>query len=512
VIDEIILGDCLDVLKKLPDASVDSICTDPPYGLGTREPTTEEIIAYLQGAELNTGGDFMNKRWRVPSVAIWKECFRVLKPGGHLLSFGGTRTFDLISVGIRAAGFECRDTIAEFGALSWIQGMGFPKSLNISKEIDKRAGAKREVIGTYRVGGNALTSTKEKGGTYVTGAPNSPPGDLEITAPATEEAKKFDGWGTALKPSWEPILVFRKPLQESTIVDNVLKHGTGGLNIDATRVKGVAEKPGSMRSYRRFDDKGDEPDLVEPPEPHAGGRWPPNSVFVHADGCKKIGTKTVSGDNRGNPGGTRPGGFVGVGADSGDSKPNARVYGDSKIDKWECIEGCPVRALDEQTGTLTSGQVADGVMRNTTGGGGYHGNFGAVPLTGYGDSGGASRFFPQFEGQVPPEAPFFYTGKATKREATLDGQVPSSHPTRKPLSLMLWLVKLVTRPGGTVLDPFCGSGTTCVAAAELGMHFIGIEKDPEYHANAQKRVAIVHQKAQEEGTQRDAFDFAMDLD
>ena len=143
-LNQILLGDCLEVLRGVPDASVDSIVTDPPYGLGNREPTVDEIVAYLlERGNLDTGGDFMGRDWSVPSVAVWKECLRVLKPGGHLLSFGGTRTYDLISLGIRAAGFRCRDTVAsQFGVqvLQWVHGQGFAKGSNIALGIDKKNG------------------------------------------------------------------------------------------------------------------------------------------------------------------------------------------------------------------------------------------------------------------------------------------------------------------------------------------------------------------------------------
>ena len=231
-------GDCLAILKTLPDESVDSICTDPPYGLGNEHPTPEELIAYLQGAELKTG-DFMNKPWDIPPVSVWKECFRVLKPGGHLLAFAGTRTFDLMSMGIRMAGFENRDTIAtQFGpqsVMQWVQSQGFPKSHSIDKAIDKKKGAKRKVVGTKRgvggenlndiVNGKEVRQTTDEGGkgvgAYGVGAKQVGI-DIPVTEPATEEAKKWEGWGTAMNPSWEPILVFRKPIAEKSVVAQVL--------------------------------------------------------------------------------------------------------------------------------------------------------------------------------------------------------------------------------------------------------------------------------------------------
>ncbi len=212
--------DCLEGMKLLDDNSIDSIVTDPPYELG-----------------------FMGLKWDNMGIAynieLWKECLRILKPGGHLLAFGGTRTYHRMACAIEDAGFEIRDQIM------WIYGSGFPKSHDISKAIDKMAGAEREVIGEYRVTGNALTPTSVKGGTYVTGAPSSGAGYLKITAPATPEAKQWDGWGTALKPANEPIVLARKPLSEKTVAENVLKWGTGGLNIDGCRLNTLPRKTGT---------------------------------------------------------------------------------------------------------------------------------------------------------------------------------------------------------------------------------------------------------------------------
>jgi site-specific DNA-methyltransferase (adenine-specific) len=466
----VIEGACLDILRELPDDAFEAVVMDPPYGLG-KAPTVAQLVAFLQGADLVTG-DFMGAKWDIPSVLVWREVYRVLKPGGHVLSFGGTRTWDLISLGARAAGFEKRDTIADVHpALMMVHGMGFPKSLNVSKAIDKAAGAEREVVGTYRVGGNALTPTSEKGGTYVTGAPNSPPGDLEITAPATAEAQQFEGYGTALKPSWEPILVFRKPL-EGTVVENVLKHGTGAMNIDGTRV-----------SYRSEADKTPSVGKGRPGEQNPGcganlpgykaewgewevnhrGRWPTNAVMTHAEGCKQI------------------------------------------AEAWQCVEVCPVKALDEQSGECRS--AGDYPTSYSNGGGYTHGDIGhgvQGPL--YEDAGGASRFFPQFE------TPFFYTSKATKKEATLDGRIENNHPTKKPLGLMRWLVRLVCPKDGIVLDPYCGSGTTLHAAAVEGMRFTGIERDPQWVKTAWARMEIVCQEVAEDRAQRDTFGMMSEFD
>ena len=209
---ELHLGDCLEILSTMPEMSVDAIVTDPPYGLS-----------------------FMGKKWDydVPDEAVWQECLRVLKPGGHLLCFAGTRTQHRMAVRIEDAGFEIRDMIA------WVYGSGFPKSLEVSKAIDKAAGAEREVVGTVKLTGTARKSTTHKG--HGAGATNaSDPREYietfkSITAPATPEAQQWSGWGTALKPALEPITVARKPLN-GTVAENVLRHGTGAINVDGCRV------------------------------------------------------------------------------------------------------------------------------------------------------------------------------------------------------------------------------------------------------------------------------------
>lgn len=220
------LGNNIDVIKTFPSNSIDAIITDSPYGLG-KEP---DAIKCLQdwidhGYHDVKGSGFMGKTWDafVPQPVLWKECFRVLKPGGHLLSFFGTRTYDWGTLAMRLAGFEIRDCVM------WIYASGFPKSLDISKAIDKAAGAEREVVGkSQRHGGGTNFSS------FGESLEDNPKPD--ITAPATDAAKQWNGYGTALKPAYEPICVSRKPL-EGTVIENVLKYGTGGINIDAGRVE-----------------------------------------------------------------------------------------------------------------------------------------------------------------------------------------------------------------------------------------------------------------------------------
>jgi site-specific DNA-methyltransferase (adenine-specific) len=248
----VIHGNSLNELPYLEDCSVDAIVTDPPYELG-----------------------FMNKKWDASGIAynvnIWAHCLRVLKPGGHLLAFGGTRTYHRMACAIEDAGFEIRDSI------NWIYGSGFPKSLDVSKAIDKAAGAEREIIGERKLGGNAAQSTKEKGGTYAsnTNSVGVEPISVPITAPATDAAKEWEGWGTALKPAHEPIVLARKPF-EDTVANNVLAHGTGALNIDKTRIGEGGQ--GTWASPRGGIWKTD-PDQKAELLSSTVGRWPANVII-----------------------------------------------------------------------------------------------------------------------------------------------------------------------------------------------------------------------------------------
>ena len=240
----IIHGDCLEELKKLDDNSVDAMITDPPYGLSNTKPAqvADVLKAWVTGDTVSVPakrGGFMGADWDsfVPPPAVWEECMRVLKPGGHMAVFAGARTQDLMGLSIRLAGFEIRDT------LGWVYGSGFPKSMDISKAIDKAAGAEREVVGRYTSPDGRDRSAPSNGVGAVYGR-DGREWNKAISAPATSEAKQWDGWGTALKPAIEPIILARKPL-DGTVAANVLEHGVGGLNIDACRVAGA--KPDTTR-------------------------------------------------------------------------------------------------------------------------------------------------------------------------------------------------------------------------------------------------------------------------
>ena len=225
----------LDTMARMPDNSVDSIVTDPPYGLGKEPDPVAMLAAWLDHGYLEVKGrGFMGKEWDafVPQPRFWKEVHRVLKPGGHVLSFFGTRTYDWGVMAMRLAGFEIRDQLA------WVFGSGFPKSHDISKAIDRAAGAEREVVGTIKKAHISTASTNE--GWHRPSHVNEN-GEhkktMDITAPATPEAQQWAGWGSALKPAMEPVVLARKPLAEKNLAANVLAWGTGGINVDGCRVE-----------------------------------------------------------------------------------------------------------------------------------------------------------------------------------------------------------------------------------------------------------------------------------
>jgi DNA modification methylase len=473
-------GDSLDVLRALADSSVDSIVTDPPYGLADHHPKViiAALTAWLTGdrEHVPDGKGFMGRDWDrfVPPPALWDECLRVLKPGGHLLAFAAPRTADLMTTSIRLAGFEIRDGI------DWLYASGFPKGQDIGKAIDRmrsedrpailrvtawlgaaraasgvtheqmddlfgftrmashwttqgraacvptveqweqlrgligfghemdeevcrlnsRKGeigadfAAREVVGTRHAGlGQGNNSVFLRGAAGV-----DERGHVAVTVAASNEAKRWEGWNTSLKPAREPIVVARKSTGFNSTVANVLEHGTGALNIAACRV-----------------DNQTGTDAV--------GRWPANVVLSHASTC-----------------------------------------GDT------CSPGCPVAELDGQSGTLTSGANPSrrGSDKFRHAYGDFKGQAECTPARGA-DRGGASRFFPVFRYEAK--------ASAAERPQSADGV---SHPTVKPLELMRWLVRLVTPVGGTVLEPFAGSGTTAEACVIEGLRCVAIERESSY--------------------------------
>lgn len=440
------LGDCLAYLTTLGDGICDSLVTDPPAG-----------ISFMgKGWDHDHGG---RDSWIKSFAAIFRECFRVMKPGAHGLVWAIPRTAHWTTTALEDAGFEIRDVVVH------LFGSGFPKSLDVSRAIDKAAGAEREVIGHQVLTGTAAQSIQEKGGTYSSGGPSSVGAvkTINITAPATDAAKQWDGWGTALKPAAENWVLIRRPLI-GTVAANVLAHGTGALNIDASRIftsenpsanrragKAPAREAGTWANDRRS------PEAFSAERPGESlGRWPANVVLSHSESCEEVMDL---------PSGTSSGPAVDVNS-SGLRAP-----------RWNCTEDCAIRLLDEQSGVLTSGSRNAGVRKglgfqsNTRGDGGEQ----IV-----GSSGGASRFF--------------YCAKAPKKDKTAGGTIVNGHPTVKSTALMTHLIKLVTPPNGVVLDPFMGSGSTGVAALRNGFRFLGVERDPGYYETALARIAASDEK------------------
>jgi len=427
---KVYLGDCLEVMKTLDANSVDAIVTDPPYGLS-----------------------FMGKKWDydVPSQEIWEECLRVLKPGGYLLAFAGTRTQHRMAVRIEDAGFEIRDMIA------WIYGSGFPKSRNIGKDVEKiNVGGLKNLkqIGTKQgikceTGTKGYSYNKE----YVAGKCM---GGKQISGeiPVYEINNEWEGWGTALKPALEPITVARKPLSEKTVAENVLKWGTGGVNIDESRVEYTSEKdkkegqsarPSKTSNANDYSlnhggleglDRSDRSDIT--------GRFPANLIHDGSDEVVGLFPQTKSGGGNKNSVNNQENSFLGTGFGGTGTKTDwkidsgsaSRFFYCAKASKSERNKGC--EGLDEKKPSVFEFRPTLETARENW----------ATPID---------------------ETPY---GRG--------GVMKNNHPTVKPIALMEYLVKLVTKKGGTVLDPFAGSGSTLVAAKNLGFNYIGIELTPEY--------------------------------
>ncbi len=405
-------GDSRDVLKTLADNSIDSIVCDPPYALvsivkrfGAGNAAAVKVPEGGSGAYARASAGFMGKAWDTGETAFavefWAECLRVLKPGGHVVAFSGTRTYHRMACAIEDAGFEVRDM------LSWLYGSGFPKSHDVSKGIDKAAGAQREIL-VERTLNNNRFATSGSGNEQEQFRKFS--GNANITAASTELAREWAGWGTALKPACEPICFGRKPLI-GTVATNVLLHGTGAINIDGCRV----ETEDRIIATR--------------------------NVALGSSGSGVYGGAAVPGVYQQKPEGRWPANIIHDGSD-------------------EVVAAFPLS--DSGIGSA-SGSASGGIWSPSTG-------KPAGPT--YGDGSGSA-------------ARFFYTAKADSND-----RAGSKHPTVKPVSLMQWLCRLVTPPGGTVLDPFAGTGTTGEAAFREGFNAILIEREEEYQADIRRRMAL----------------------
>ena len=387
--DNVILGDCLEVLRQYPDNYFSSIITDPPAGISFMGKDWDK----------NKGGRDNWCRW-MSTIAL--ECKRVLKPGGHALVWAIPRTSHWTAMAWEDAGWEVRDRIAH------VFGSGFPKSMDVSKAIDKMYGAEREIISSYKATGTARNSK------HIGAKTHSAIGDYKIdveqiyqTVPSTNEAKQWEGWGTALKPAVEDWWLFRKPLSEKTVAKNVLKWGTGAINIDDCRVE--TDEDAKPRNNKATDEyfKGKTATTLTPFK--NGGRFPANLVHDGSEEVLDIFPNTKSGWRNSDKGNTKDGATY-------NNRP------------------------DNSTGNH------------------------------YEDSGSASRFF--------------YCAKPSPKER---GKY-NKHPTVKGLKLMQYLITMITPPGGIILDPFAGSGTTGLAAINLGFEYVLIEQEPEYYQIIIKRI------------------------
>lgn len=458
-INKIYQGDCIEVLKTFPDDYFDSVVTDPPYGLEFMgkgwDKFGAEIVDFKEGEKGGLGGYSTHVRFNKGLKSMlsfqqfcnnWaKECLRVLKPGGFLLSFAGTRTYHRMACGVEDAGFEIRDMI------SWLYGSGFPKSHNIGKAIDKIQNNEREIVG---ISNNHISENNQN----VTG--NITYHSYGNNKDISKGQSDWEGWGTALKPACEPIVVARKPLSEKNVALNVLKHGTAGINIDGCRIE-----------YDMSD------------------KNPATNPLYRMENNYK---------NNHNP-------------DIGSSNYQIR----NKVYKAKCSPQGRFPAniiLDEEAGKLLDEQrgISKSKKQEVSNKGSIWGSTNEnKEIRGHNDKGGASRFF--------------YCAKASKSERNLGceeleekdnlqgldtrgrtlikedgskslverwGKTPTknNHPTVKPIKLMQYLVRLVTRKGGITLDPFMGSGTTAIAALKENINFVGIEREDEYIKIAEARI------------------------
>lgn len=511
---KVICGNNIDLLKIFPDNHFDSIVTDPPYGLG-KEPNAEELMKdwIEKGYHEISGSGFMGKSWDafVPQPIFWKEVFRVLKPGGHVVAFYGTRTYDWGVMAMRFAGFEVRDCI------QWIYGSGFPKSYNVGKGIEgkvlngsaswndwkKLDGEKEEVNWGYS------KSQAEQGYRLDYSEANKERvGKVNFK---TEQGKKWEGWGSALKPANEPIVLARKPLEKGlSIAENVLKWRVGGINIDASRVSGFNMTKGGCKFNSAFFESGESNFTKDFDE--SKGRFPANVILSHHAECTCNGTKKVKSD--GHHSGKVPdnGGLYNLGLRPLEDKGNIHAKnGMEEVEDWNCHEDCPIRIMDEQSvsmGMHSAGSkknIGDynrkennSIFNNSKGGIGQ-GEFGGKR---FGDKGGASRFFycakasksernkglDGFDTKQTIGGGGTYNEEAGAKFGSIKAEGKNFHPTVKPIKLMQYLVKMITPPNGIVLDPFCGSGTTGVACKLDGFQFVGLEQDPEYLRIAEARI------------------------
>lgn len=519
---EMRLGDCRAELPTLASQSVDAIVTDPPAGIefmGKAWDTFRDQPPTPSGTQTESWGEFQSPYARgatpryqasrrerdsfiVYMQGIFCECLRVLKPGGHALVWAIPRTSHWTATALEDAGFEIRDVVTHHF------GSGFPKSLDVSKAIDRAAGAEREVVGY-----DAERARPNRLGQVMGERPyDRSDNGATLTAPATPEAAQWAGWGTALKPASEHWILARRPLEAGSVAAQVLATGTGALNIEATRIattsrpllEGTALDTPGKNVYGSDGPGGGSRAVGET----SVGRWPANLVLSHGAGCRLVGTEVVIADGHYSGGkGSREAGVTdltslrsGTGED--------RQVGAELVEAWECEPGCPVSELDQQSGLLTSG--ANPTTRGSDKFRDTYGDFAGQrvesPQRGL-DRGYASRFFYTAKASrsernqglwgLQEEPVLWSSGEqspGTFQSPNTRRQAQNHHPTVKPLELMRWLCRLITPPGGLVLDPFMGSGSTLVAAKLEGFRALGIEREGAYFEIARRRLTwAVHE-------------------
>ena len=484
-------GDCLNILKMMieDEVFVDSIVTDPPYHLNSIvERFGKDNSAPAQygtdGAFKRASTGFMGKEWDGGDIAFrqetWELCLKVLKPGGHLLAFSASRNYHRMAVAIEDAGFEIRDQIM------WLYGSGFPKSMNIGKTLDKKLGNERESFGT-----KLKKAGDMRGGNYVKGGDYKSI-EIEITKGNTE----WEGWGTALKPAHEPLVLARKPLSEKSVVDNVLKHRTGGINIDECRVEGNdAKYPDTNPDFRDQGRQSKENMGID------------KLSFGQTENVKRkvVVRKTRTDDSVFNNGNSS---FRAEGTLYADADPRGRFPSNVMHDGSDVVKDI----FPNTKSSNVSRERKAGTEFGQSSGWNKHNNVDSGLMPAYGDDGSASRYFycaktskaernqgldnfikknKVFNGQSPNASKDM---KGVEQKFTTKPSA-NTHPTVKPIKLMKYLCRLITPKGGTILDPFMGSGSTGMAAKEENFDFVGIEKEEEYFNIATARIESVETKS-----------------
>lgn len=427
----ILCGDNITLLSKMQDNTYDSCVTDAPYGLGKEPDCNDMLEAWLKHGYLEvSGGGFMNKSWDafVPQPNFWREVFRVLKPGAHVVCFFGTRTYDWGVMAMRLAGFEIRDQLA------WIYGSGFPKGgVNISISIDKKLELIQDRGKAFNTAGAGERKDLQPG-------VNDRHECTEYT-PVSELAKQWYGWNTALKPAFEPIVLARKPINEKTITDNIITNGVGGMNIDACRI-------GNEQRYNAPGGKlgvtGITPQNLTGYEGNdVVGRYPANVLLGHHEDCIFMGIDKIKAG--------KENGKVDMRSSTGEIQITTEIksgihYGEEIVEVYHCVENCPISNIESQ-------------------------------------SKGASRFF--YCGKTSSDE------REVGVKSISDGiKRANNHPTVKPIELMRWLCRLITPKGGKIIEPFGGSGTTGVAAKMEFMECDIIEMDEYWCKIAEERIKV----------------------